>query len=228
MNLKKIIKNDEKFAEIFANSPAEIIDKWEVKDYDKGEVICYQGELSDYFYYLIEGYLNIYLMAENGSKYVQSIYKSGDYFGELEIFNQQPYVCTVETLTAARIIRLERKYFMEWIKKDHDYLLYLTKTLCDSFYKLSHKAGEDMLYSLRYRICNYLGYKVEEKGSSSKRIELQIDRKQLSDQLAVTKRSINRVLKNLSEKEIIELKNSSIIIKDIKALNKEEELSRYK
>jgi len=228
LNFRKIIKNDEKFKNIFKNMPDSIIDHWQVKDYDKGEIICRQGEVSDYFYYIISGYLSIYLMAENGSKYVQSIYKRGNYFGELEIFNQHPYVCTVETITEARIIRLERKYFMKWLKDDQDYLLYLTRTLCDSFYKLSRKAGEDLLYSLRYRVCNYLIYKVESAKSSSGTVELKIDKKQLSDQLAVTKRSINRVLKKLKEKEILDFSSHSIFIKDLKALKQEEELSRSK
>ena len=228
MNFRKIIKNDEKFKNIFKNMPDSIIDHWQVKDYDKGEIICRQGEVSDYFYYIISGYLSIYLMAENGSKYVQSIYKRGNYFGELEIFNQHPYVCTVETITEARIIRLERKHFMKWLKDDQDYLLYLTRTLCDSFYKLSRKAGEDLLYSLRYRVCNYLIYKVESAKSSSGTVELKIDKKQLSDQLAVTKRSINRVLKKLKEKEILDFSSQSIFIKDLKALKQEEELSRSK
>lgn len=206
--------------------PDSIIDHWQVIDYPAEEIICHQGEVSDYFYYIISGYLSIYLMAENGSKYVQSIYKRGNYFGELEIFNQHPYVCTVETITEARIIRLERKYFMEWIKKDHDYLLYLTRTLCDSFYKLSRKAGEDLLYSLKFRVCNYLVYKVEAAAENSAGVELQIDKEQLSDQLAVTKRSINRVLKKLKEKKILDFSSQKIIIRDIEALRREEELSR--
>jgi CRP-like cAMP-binding protein len=226
LNFRKIIKNDKKFKNIFKNMPDSIIDHWEVKDYPAGEIICHQGEVSDYFYYIINGYLSIYLMAENGSKYVQSIYKRGNYFGELEIFNQHPYVCSVETLSKTRIIRLQRKYFMQWIREDQEYLLYLTRTLCDSFYKLSRKAGEDMLYSLRYRICNYLAYKAEEAEKSKGQLELQIDKKQLSDQLAVTKRSINRVLKKLSEKGILEFSSQKIIIKDIKALAREEEISR--
>ena len=227
MNFRKIIKNDEKFKNIFKNMPESIIDRWEVKDYPAGEIICRQGEVSDYFYYVLNGYLSIYLMAENGSKYVQSIYKRGNYFGELEIFNQHPYVCTVESLSKSRIIRLRRKYFMQWLQEDQDYLLYLTQTLCDSFYKLSRKAGEDMLYSLRYRVCNYLAYKLEATKKSTGQLELQIDKKQLSDQLAVTKRSINRVLKKLSEKGILEFSSQKIIIKDTEALNREEELSRY-
>jgi len=227
LNFKKIIKNDKKFQNIFKNMPDSIIDKWEVKEYQAGEIICHQGEISDYFYYVLDGYLSIYLMAENGSKYVQSIYKRANYFGELEIFNQQPYVCTVETISSSKIIRLQRKYFMQWLREDHDYLLYLTRTLCDSFYKLSQKAGEDMLYSLRYRICNYLVYKVEAAQKSSGSVELKLDKKQLSDQLAVTKRSINRVLKKLSQKGILEFSSQSIIIRDLKALKQEEELSRY-
>jgi CRP-like cAMP-binding protein len=226
LNFRKIIKTDKEFHNIFKNMPDSVADKWELKEYAAGEIICHQGEISDYFYYILEGYLSIYLMAENGSKYVQSIYKRGNYFGELEIFNQHPYVCTVETISYSKIIRLQRKYFMQWLQEDHDYLFYLTRTLCDSFYQLSRKAGEDLLYSLNYRICNYLVYQAETASTTAGKFRLELDKKQLSDQLAVTKRSINRVLKNLSQKRILELSSKSIIIRDLKALKQEEKLSR--
>lgn len=225
MDIIEIIESDASIKDMLMNCPYDILKRWERKDYKKGEVICHQDVIYDYFYIIIDGYVNICRTAENGRKYSQSIYKKGNYFGELEIFDRKPYVCSVEALTDTKTIRIKRDYFLQWISSDLHFSLYITKTLCDSFYKLSKLAGENTLYSLKYRICNYLLYEVDsnDKGYS---LEVKINKEQLSEQFAVTSRSINRVLQYLKEKELIEVSNNSILITDIEGLKEEERMSR--
>jgi len=57
-----------------------------------------------------------------------------------------------------------------------------------------------------------------------KHIEVPFDRERLSEQFVATTRSINRILKQLKEKDIIDIKNKSIIIKDIEGLKREEDV----
>ena len=225
MEIIEIIESNSSIKDMLKNCPYDILKRWERKDYKKGEIICQQDVTYDYFHIIIDGYVNICRTAENGRKHSQSIYKKGNYFGELEIFDMKPYICSVEALTDTKTIRIKREYFLQWISSDLHFSLYITKTLCDSFYKLSKLAGENTLYSLKYRICNYLLYEVDSnaKGSS---LEVNINKEQLSEQFAVTSRSINRVLQYLKEKGLIEVSNSSILIIDIKGLKEEERISR--
>src|SRR5699024_1708374 len=187
--------------------PYSILKRWEMKSYSKGDMICHQNMTYDYFYIIIKGKANIYIMAENGKKYSQSIYEKGDYFGELEIFDRKPYICSVEAITNLELIRLHRKYFLQWIEKDRYFSLYMSKTLCDNFYKLSKKAGENTLYSLKYRICSYLINSIDNGVKQDEGISININKEQLSYQLAVTQRSINRILQELKKKSLIEVGN---------------------
>ncbi|WP_051331072.1 Crp/Fnr family transcriptional regulator [Aneurinibacillus terranovensis] len=95
-------------------------------------------------------------MAENGKRYSQAIYKKGDFIGELEIFDKKPFVCFVEALTDITVIKIKSQYFHQWIELDRTISNFINRTLCNQFYDLSRKAGDDNLYSLRHRICNYL------------------------------------------------------------------------
>ncbi|PTQ55834.1 MAG: hypothetical protein BSOLF_1414 [Candidatus Carbobacillus altaicus] len=54
-----------------------------------------------------------------------------------------------------------------------------------------------------------------------------MDKQKLSQQLAVTPRSINRVLQELKQKGILELDSHTLRVKDIEKLRKEEKLSKY-
>lgn len=225
MEIKKILEKNSDIFNILQHCPDNILNHWQVKRYSKGQNICHQEEVYEYFYLIIEGYANIYRIAENGKKYSQSVYKKGDYFGELEIFEKKPYVCSVEALTDLDILIIHRDYFLKWIEKDRDFLMYITKTLCDNFYKLSYKAGEDALYSLKYRVCNYLLYCLHEGVNTEKGIRVEVEKEHLSEKFVVTQRSINRILKYLKEKNIIEVSNKVLFIKDVEKLKKEEKNS---
>lgn len=227
MDLKNIIKENPYVSQMLRNCPEFIMKKWEVKYYDANTIICEQEEIYDYFYVIIDGYANIYRTAPNGKTYSQCVYKKGDYFGELEVFDRRPYICTVEALTHCRVIRIHRQYFLQWIEEDKNFLLYIVKTVCNSFYNLSKKAGDDTLYSLKYRVCNYLIYCAEEGKSLKNGIRIEIDKKHLSEQFVVTQRSINRILKYLDEEGIISVSSKFILIKDINKLKYIEKMSKF-
>lgn len=226
MKIISIMESNNEIKNILKNCPYDILKKWEFKEYPKESIICQQDMQYNYFYIIIEGYANIYLTAENGKKFSQAIYKKGDYFGELEIFDNKPYICSIESITDMKIISIERRYFFNWIKKDQHFSFHITKTLCDNFYGLSKLSGQNTLYSLKYRLCNYLLYKLDTGIESNGKIKIKIDKGQLSEQFAVTSRSINRVIKEIKEKKIIDISNSYIFILDLEALIKEEKMSR--
>jgi CRP-like cAMP-binding protein len=227
LNIHEILNSNPVIFNILKDCPYEIFNRFEIKEYKKGEIVCEQDKVNEYFYIILRGSANIYIMAENGRKYSQSIYKKGDYIGELEIFDLKPYICTVEAYTDLTLIRLHRDYFLQWVEKDRNFLLYITKTLCNSFYALSQKAGQDTLYSLRYRVCTYLISCLTTGRKTDQGIEISVQKEQLGSQFVVTERSINRILKYLKEKGIIEVKNKSLVIIDIDRLKQEQEDSRF-
>ncbi|HLR36109.1 MAG TPA: Crp/Fnr family transcriptional regulator [Tissierellales bacterium] len=226
MEIKNIIETNFVLMDMLKDCPYSILKRWEMKSYSKGDMICHQNMTYDYFYVIIKGKANIYIMAENGKKYSQSIYEKGDYFGELEIFDRKPYICSVEAITNLELIRLHRNDFLQWIEKDRYFSLYMAKTLCDGFYALSKKAGEDTLYSLKYRICNYIISSMENGTEKPNGIEITFDKEQLSNQFVVTQRSINRILQQLKEKNLIEVYNNNILIKDLEGLQEEKSISK--
>lgn len=221
-----IIESNPSIYEMMKYCPYEILKRWDYREYSSGSIICRQGERYDLFLVIVKGYINIYYMAENGQKYIQSIYKEGNFIGELEIFDGRPYICFVESLSDSILLQLKQKYFLEWLNLDRYAHSYITKEICNQFYDLSQKAAEDTLYSLKKRICDYLlSYCLNKNDSIPIRINL--EKEQLSEMFAVTSRSVNRILKHLKEEGAIEIKSDSIIIKSPSLLSKEEKKSLY-
>ncbi|KXG44541.1 Crp/Fnr family transcriptional regulator [Tepidibacillus infernus] len=219
----KLIEENKHLYEILKNCPFRILKQMDVYHFQQGDVVINQGEVIDRFYIIVEGTANIYVMSENGRVYSQAIYQSGDFIGEIEIFDRYPSVSNVKALSNLTLIGIKVEDFLEWLNIDNHMSYYFNRSLAKYLYNLATKSGVDSLYPLKYRLCNLL-LKELEPNRKNKQI-IRISKNQISEQLAVTLRSVNRILRELREKKIIQFINDGIKILDIDRLKQERENS---
>ena len=211
-NLEKLVKLLEKDREIFQmlrQCPYEILRRFEVKDYEADQFVLNQGEIHNRFYIIASGYVE----SAHGKRYLLCTYMKGDYIGELEIFKQTGYISRIQSRGKVRILELDRTFFLQWIRTDKNFNEYMIRTLCDNSYRMCLNMGENTLYTLKQRICQYLLRNMEMDAKF-----VMISSEVLSQQMAVTTRSVNRVLKQLREQGFIELEKGKISICDQQAL----------
>ncbi|SKB42930.1 Crp/Fnr family transcriptional regulator [Dyadobacter psychrophilus] len=70
------------------------------------EVIFREGENCLFYHQLVEGKVGWSNFNEDGSEILQGVVWPAECFGELPLFDQQPYACTATALTECLIIRL--------------------------------------------------------------------------------------------------------------------------
>lgn len=212
---------------IFKSCPYEILHYWDIKKYPAGATICRQGEVFECFVVLVKGFTNVYFMGENGKRYNVATHQCGAIIGEMEFFEKKPFVCSVEAYTDITVLEIKRDYFLKWVTEDRNISSYIIGILSKKFCEHSQKTGTDILYPLKVRICSYLLSRCKQLSKNTTDIEIKVNKEKLSEELAVTSRSIHRVLHNLQSKDIIQVKTDVIIIKDLKKLAVEEETTRY-
>ncbi len=217
-NIIDIIEKDKVIYDLLKACPFEILKCWSIVTYKKDETILFQGRPCDDFLILVNGLVDINITTENGKKYSQAIYVKGNYLGELEIFEGLNNCCNAEAITDVVLLKINREDFLRWMDMDRNISWKLTKSLSLSFYKLSIKAGSDKLYSLKYRLCDFLLHCMEESYFVDNKMKLTIKNTNISGYLGVTDRSVNRVVKGLKEKGIVEVINGYIMIKNKQAL----------
>lgn len=224
--LSEVIESIPNLYEIFKSCPYEILKRWVLREYKAGTLICHQGEKSDYLFIIVSGIADVYYTAENGGKYSQAVIEKGQFIGEFEIFDEKPYICSIQALSDLKLLQIKREYFLSWMAEDQRICFYLAKYACHQFYLFSHKAGTNALYPLKTRLCNYLLSASRSGKKDPDGIRLKINKEKLSEELAVTARSVHRILQALKSKNIIETKSGYIVIKDLVALAQEEEDSK--
>lgn len=195
--------------ELVKHCPLDIMRCWQVKHYPRGALIFRQGEICNEFHMIANGEFDIFNVTSDGRKYSQARYKKGDMLGELEIFEQREYICSVEAVSPATLLVMPREAFCRWLTLDSYFSQKILHAVSEQYYKLSKQAGENILYSLHQRICQVL-WEIYQQAQG----DILLNKQKLSEQFAVTPRSINRVLSGLRESNIITINGEHIQIID--------------
>lgn len=214
LEVLKVLEKDNKMYEIFKDCPYQILKTVRLKKYSAGEFHLDQGEIHDTFYIIVDGEVDILVESEQGKKYYLTTYKKGRFVGELELFERKPYMSRVEGNGSVTTLELDRDQYLKWLEKDHNFSRYVLKTLCSGTYISMRKMGENTLYTLKQRVCQFLIENSNEQGKLMKSLSGEL----LSERMGVTPRSVNRVLKELKDKGILEVNKSKVIIKDFEQL----------
>lgn len=206
--------NDSNLFNLVKRCPLEIMQQWNIHYFKKDAIIFQQNKIYDEFNIVLEGKANVYVQSSDDKKYQQAKYHCGDIIGELEVFERKPYVCTVEAETDLILLNVSRDNFLKWLELDSHFNRQLLFIFSQQYYQLAQKAAEDSLYSLHQRICNHLINTAKQECQHT----IQVNKKNLSNQFAVTIRSINRVFQHLKELNIIEMQGEKITIIDMQQL----------
>ena len=85
--------------------------------YKDGDVIVRQGDLADCMYVVQSGEVEV-VQATNGGEQRLAVLKSGDFFGEMAVFEKGTRSATVRAHGEARALKVDKKTLLRRIKED--------------------------------------------------------------------------------------------------------------
>lgn len=94
----------------------DLLERAEVLSFEEGEVVVAEGEVSPYFYGIVEGTVSVSLGTEGKEVYVNSL-GVGEVFGEAGLFMSVPRTATVRAQCATVIVRLHRAELAAFLKR---------------------------------------------------------------------------------------------------------------
>lgn len=108
------------------------------KEYTDGEIVFRQGDEGDCMYVIQEGRVEI--LAHAGGKEVRlAVREAGDMIGEMALFERQVRSADVRAIGAARILRIDRRNFLERIHDDPTMAFRLVQMLSARVRELSQE-----------------------------------------------------------------------------------------
>jgi len=87
------------------------------KQYRDGEIIIRQGEVGDCMYVIQSGRVEVVQSSEYGKQHLAFL-ETGDFFGEMSVFEKQVRSATVQSAGEARVLKVDKKTLLRRIRED--------------------------------------------------------------------------------------------------------------
>ncbi|MDQ6599670.1 Crp/Fnr family transcriptional regulator [Bacillus salipaludis] len=190
-----------------------------------GTILFQEKELVNYIYLIVKGSIAIGRVHESGKDFTLKILSHHEILVEYQLFSKNPYYqFNAKTHTDCELIMIKKEQFEEFVSLDPDAMNALFAWLSISYIKAQIKCMDLImngkrggLYSILIRLSNSYGVATPD----GILIDIPITHQELANLTFGTREVIQRLLKDLREKEIISYDQQKFIIKKLSYLKQE-------
>lgn len=186
------------------------------RTYRAGETIFHKDDAGTTMYIISEGTVKISVPSEVGNEMILSILSSGDFFGELSLFDGKPRSATVTSSGPTEVFVLHRDDFIEFVGKHPRVSLGIISALSKRI-RLTDTLVEDVVFlDIPARLAKKLLELSRTHGklmpNGSLDIELRLTQQDLANMLGTTRESVNRQLVTFQERGFIKIDRQRISV----------------
>ena len=166
-----------------------------------GGIIFQEGIHCSFYYQLVSGKVRWVNINDDGKEFIQTIIEPGECFGELPLFDDEPFAATAIANEESVIIRLHRSIFHELIKESPEIHLAFSKQLTQrlrfKFFILKEMANHNPEHSIS-TLLSY--FKQTQKNICPKCNRINLTRQQIADMTGLRVETVIRTIKSLQTK----------------------------
>lgn len=187
--------------------------------FKRGETLFRKDDPGTHLYVVLDGAVKIALPGEFGQEALVAIMRTGDFFGELALFDGSPRSASATALEDTRAALLARDDFLTFLETHPGAVRVVLDALAKTIRRLSDRVEDLIFLDVPSRVAKYLLDLAQADGDQA--LELTLTQDELAAFIGASRVSVNRVLGDLERREIIEIRRRHIVIKDPAKLAKE-------
>lgn len=183
--------------------------------FEKCELICREGETSEYLYVLVEGKVKIFTTSPQDKTLVLCFKTPLEVVGDIEYVRESNIVNTVQAVSPVVMLRIHYQWLAELASDYAPLLKFLLKIISHKFYIDSNFSNFNLMYPVEVRLASYLlSISTEEAGTV---VHEELDAFNLTDianLIGTSYRHLNRVIQKLCADGLIMRDQGFIMVKD--------------
>lgn len=187
--------------------------------FSKKNPIYVEGDTPHRVYFLESGKIKTYHTSQEGKLFITSFVNEGDFFGFVDVLENQNYRETAEALEDCKVLSVSATDFLRFIQENVHLEVFFRKALTAYLFQ-NEKILFSMAYqSLRKRVALALVELAETFGGTiNKPFTIRLSREDLANRVGTATESVIRTLSEFKKEGLVEVKGGEMTILNLKAL----------
>lgn len=123
MKIETILKEVPLFSLLPTEGLKELVKQGQTLSFETGQIVCGEGDEAHTMYVILDGQLRVYKRDEEGNEVDIARLRSGDFFGEMALLDNEPRSATVACITPCHLFMLDRLGFMGLLLNDRTQIM---------------------------------------------------------------------------------------------------------
>ncbi|GHD80860.1 Crp/Fnr family transcriptional regulator [Vogesella fluminis] len=183
----------------------------------KGQVIFQKGDPCDGMYLVVYGKVKLALTAQNGTEKVMEILHPSQSFAEAVMFLGRPYPVMAQFVEDGLLLHVSAEVIFSALAEDPAFAQRMLAGLALRLHSLVRDVERYSVESAVQRVVGYL-LQVEDDASTGSVVHLPVNKNLIASRLNLTPETFSRVLHQLADEGLIEVRGRDIVLKDLDAM----------
>lgn len=182
------------------------------RNYPKGSIIVSEGDEGNALFVIQSGSVKTYLSDDKGKEVVLSTQGTGEYFGDLALFDDTPRSASVAALEPCKLMVVSKNLLREALAERPELALVLLKGLAVRVRSLTENVRTLALLDVFGRLVSTL-YSLAVEKDGELVVEQKLTQQELANRIGASREMVSRIMHDLVEGGYIDVDHKRVTIR---------------
>lgn len=227
MNKLELLKRVSAFARLDGTQLDLLARNVGTQTFQRGEPIFHQGSIGSTLYMIVAGQVRIYTTSEAGQELTVTMFRDGDFFGEMALLDGQPRAASAVSIGRTVTLTLERAAFLHTLNACPPIAASVLEVMTTRLRQSNVVADQLANMPASQRVVRQLLGLAARYGTADAggiRIDLRLTQDDLASLAGTTRETVNRVLAQLRDQGLIRVERARVSLLNLSQLELAAEL----
>ncbi|SCZ80057.1 Crp/Fnr family transcriptional regulator [Acidaminobacter hydrogenoformans] len=212
MKFEDIVNKYPELSQYVSRIPSDLKTAFTLRSYPAGCVIHQKDDALDTIGILLNGTLKVINEFDTGNAYMIEYNHPIDFIGDVTVLAEKCCTSvTIEAVSKCTVIHFSRSDFESWLVQDPELLRILARNVACKLYNSSYRHGTELFYKSPRLLLEFIKSYAEGATPDSEGVyRITETRQQLSEQLGMIQKTLDRTVNRLKEDGLIYLNKGKI------------------
>ena len=183
------------------------------KSTPRSTTIMAGGDPTDSLYIVLSGRLKVMMSDSEGKEVILAILGPGEFFGEMGLIDDEPRSATVVTIEPCELLSIAKRDFKKCMAENFQMTEAVMRGLVRRLREADRKIGSLALLDVYGRVARLL-LDMAETVDGEKVVTKRLPKQDIAKMIGASREMVSRVMKDLQMGGYIEMRGSTIVVRD--------------